>query len=88
MIIDETQYETMIRKALESDNAEEVRTYLTTICPECDKEVTPDVERATREDGFYHRMMDNWVIVGCEGYRVVNPNIVGQKSEFWHDWRN
>jgi hypothetical protein len=49
--------------------------YLSPICPECGK-------LAHREDGV-HVVLGTAVVVGCEGYWVINPNAVGISSPNW-----
>jgi hypothetical protein len=60
---------------------------LTTTCPECESnfadldEAYEDTEHiiiATTSD-------TTAVIVGCEGYFMVNPNLVGLSLPNWHD---
>lgn len=48
-----------------------------TVCPECGK--APGEAGTAGE----HRMVDGYVVVGCEGYFVVDPNSVGIYSPGW-----
>lgn len=66
-------------KALESD-IESVRPYLTQKCMECDE--TPD---GCTVD--YHGMIGSYIVIGCEGYFQVNPNVIGMTNPNWCDWR-
>jgi hypothetical protein len=49
--------------------------YLSPICPECG-------QLAGAEDGM-HIVLGAVVVVGCEGYWVINPNVVGIASPNW-----
>ncbi len=49
--------------------------YLSPLCPECDQMPEP-------EDGI-HVVLGAAVVIGCEGYRVINPNVVGIPSPNW-----
>jgi hypothetical protein len=55
------------------------RRWLTTVCPECG-------EDQTGQDDGSHVMVGGWVAVGCEGYHVINPAVVGQGTGGWNDW--
>lgn len=57
--------------------------YLTTTCPECGDEVTNDI---TAHVVIIDREETQFVIVGCEGYWVINPEIIGMDREGWSDW--
>ncbi len=52
-----------------------VAPYLSPICPECDELPPP-------EDGV-HLVLGATVAVGCEGYWVINPNVVGIPNPHW-----
>jgi len=49
--------------------------YPSPICPECDELPPP-------EDGV-HTVLGATVVVGCEGYWVINPNVVGIPNPNW-----
>ncbi len=52
--------------------------YLTEICPECECEPS--------DDSPWHIVYAGFVLVGCEGYYVINPNILpGFAAPNWHD---
>lgn len=61
---------------------------LTTRCPECGSDFA-DLDEA-REDTDHIIIATTSdttaVIVACEGYFVVNPNLVGIDSPGWSDW--
>lgn len=46
-------------------------------CPECAEVVDEALDPAT------HTVMDGYVIVGCEGYFVVDPELVGLPRGNW-----
>jgi hypothetical protein len=53
--------------------------WLTPRCPECGDVPRPD-------EDVVHVVHVGHVVIGCEGYRVINPNSVGVQSENWDDW--
>lgn len=54
--------------------------WLTNVCTECDLQPTAE---GTESD---HGMIGDFVLIGCEGYYVVNPNVVGIRNPNWCDW--
>jgi hypothetical protein len=52
-----------------------IERYLSPLCPECGQLPEP-------EDGV-HILLGAAVVVGCEGYWVVNPNMVGIRNPRW-----
>lgn len=59
-------------------------TELTTTCPECGMEpAEPDTDE-------YHEFIENtrFVLIGCEGYHIINPNLVGVPRPNWCDWKD
>ena len=56
--------------------------YATATCPECEDVICGDGV-VTAEDGAEHYVTGGAVIVGCEGYHVVNPNRVGIDAPAW-----
>jgi len=59
-------------------------------CTECNVHV----DRMTEAERAAHEIIDMevewfspWVIVGCEGYWMVNPTAVGMELGNWQDWR-
>lgn len=62
---------------------------LTDRCPECEEKITTWAE-ATANDGHvvYQTTSDTYaVLIGCEGYWVVNPALIGLPSNGWMDWQ-
>jgi hypothetical protein len=49
--------------------------YLSPTCPECGHSAPPD-------DGA-HVVLGNAVVIGCEGYCVIDPNAVGVPRLNW-----
>lgn len=64
---------------------DKVRPYLTNRCSECGEVVnifaTHHVVVADGQDGT-----GAYVVIGCEGYWLINPNVVGVKNIDWQDW--
>ncbi|MEU0218721.1 hypothetical protein ABZ281_28090 [Streptomyces sp. NPDC006265] len=57
-----------------------IEPYLTSVCTECDRHVNP-----SDPDG--HVMVGYNVVIGCEGYWLIDPTVVGIWRPNWHDWR-
>ena len=57
-------------------------------CPECGEPIPGD-GFVTGHDGEYaHIILDGAVVLGCEGYFVINPAAAGLNPEQWQDWRD
>lgn len=52
-----------------------VTPYLTTTCPECGW-----------EDSANHGRVRDYITLGCEGYWVISPNVLGISMLLWQDW--
>lgn len=57
---------------------DDIKAYLTKRCPECDGDATDEPED--------HVLVQGWCVVACEGYWVVDPNLVGIESPRWMNW--
>jgi hypothetical protein len=59
----------------------------TTICPECGDIPTPDRLGGLSGTSPYTHILDDdgYVLIGCEGYFVINPAVLGITSN-WSDW--
>ncbi|SFQ31943.1 hypothetical protein [Amycolatopsis rubida] len=77
------QYRAAVHRALRAGQIPNLAPYLTTVCPECGDDnlyahewTDPDADPADR----------SYLAIGCEGYRVINPRLVGIDSPDWQDW--
>ena len=64
---------------------------MTSTCPECQRTMTGldnDDHLVLRVPGAEHDDAQVFVVIGCEGYWVINPNVVGIKCDTWLDWRD
>lgn len=65
--------------------------YLINTCPECGSTFTTWTD-ATSDLHIVINIANDWepkkyaVIVGCEGYWVINPEVVGVDASNWEDW--
>jgi len=83
-------YVTAVRAAV-ADPAFDVTTLgLRQTCTECNVHV----DRMTEAERAAHEIIDMevewfspWVLVGCEGYWMVDPAAVGMERGNWQDWR-
>ncbi|MFK0015704.1 hypothetical protein [Streptomyces sp. NPDC091027] len=66
--------------AVRSAPVDVIAPYMRVDCPECDF----DVSWNDNED---HVVVGSAVVIGCEGYYVVDPNVVGVPTPDWCDWR-
>ncbi|ORT58123.1 hypothetical protein [Streptomyces sp. CB03238] len=57
-----------------------IEPYLTSVCTECDTHVA-----SSDPDG--HVLVGSSVVIGCEGYWLIDPNVVGISYPDWCDWR-
>lgn len=64
--------------------------WLTRTCPECGQERHDDWDRHDRTDpdhyDEHHIVYKGHIVIGCEGYWVIEPRSVGIDSEYWNDW--
>lgn len=58
---------------------EKLAPYLSDTCTECDRR--PAEEGSESEHGMIGRL----VIIACEGYRMINPAVLGLPGD-WYDW--
>lgn len=64
--------------------------FAATHCPECGQQVTGAAGAAyvTVDDGAWgHVVIGESVVLGCEGFFVVDPAVVGVPRGNWEDWR-
>ncbi|WP_063729021.1 hypothetical protein [Streptomyces sp. RTd22] len=57
-----------------------IEPYLSSVCRDCDGQVD-----SSNLAG--HVMIGSHVVICCEGYFMVDPNVVGIPSPNWSDWR-
>lgn len=66
---------------------EQLRPYLTNRCTECNEIIDifdGDGGHAVVTDG--QDGTGAYVVIGCEGYWLINPNLVGFRNLQWQDW--
>lgn len=83
MTAEERAYIDAVAERLQ-DAPETLARWTTGVCPECGTRpgpTEPDPDRFAE-----HAMIRETVVIGCEGYWVINPNAVGIDSPNWHDW--
>jgi hypothetical protein len=76
------EYLTRVYAALTTESGHDLK--LTTSCTECDLEILDD----NFESSAHWIMWDPFsgkhiVVIGCQGYWLINPASVGITSEFW-----
>ena len=62
--------------------------YLTSTCCECDEEIIAGESTVviTADGQFAHLVIEGYVIIGCEGYWLIDPNLLGLDDPNWDDW--
>ncbi len=60
-----------------------VEKWMTDVCPECGEQVDE-----FSEDHIVDELEDGQqvLLIGCEGFWLINPNMVGIDSPNWQDW--
>ncbi|WP_188186939.1 hypothetical protein [Nonomuraea sp. SYSU D8015] len=78
----QARYVAQVRKVLSNPGwAEAIAPWLTSRCSECGQEPALDPD---------HVVIPPYVVVGCEGYHMVNPVALGlqdARTSSWIDWR-
>lgn len=69
------EYVAAVRAALGND-PQMIIPWLTSVCPECGQSEPQDDDH----------VLLSMVVVGCEGFQVVDPNAVGMDAPDWEDW--
>jgi hypothetical protein len=72
---DQDEYVRRVTEAIKVGDPS-VTPYLTRICPECDEE-------PARSRWPHTVDVNGFVLVGCEGYWVVDPNVLGLDRPNW-----
>jgi hypothetical protein len=73
-----TEVESYLR-AVRRASVAVVEPYMRADCPECDYDLDPN-------DPEDHVVIGSMVVIGCQGYWIVNPNVVGIEKPNWCDW--
>jgi hypothetical protein len=68
--------------AIDDENAL-IETHIGNYCPECDENIN---SLAINEDA--HILYDGKLLIGCEGYFLINPNLLGIYSPQWSFWKD
>ena len=71
------RYRAAAAGAIERGDSDVAR-WLTIRCPECG-----EIPR----DGIGHTTRGGYVTIGCEGYFVIDPRVLGIESPYWSDWK-
>lgn len=63
----------------------EIAEYLRTRCPECDRKLSDlPIGDDSREDyKDEHTMIGPFILIGCEGYLIINPLALGLTKPNW-----
>lgn len=56
--------------------------HLHTYCPECSEHVNPDTD-----DGRHTFTTKGMLVIGCQGYFVHDPALLGIDRGQWENWR-
>jgi hypothetical protein len=64
-----------------------LRFYRTATCPECDEPVEGEGLVLCDGGAAAHVVLGGSVVLGCEGYWVVDPAPLGLDPGQWEDWR-
>lgn len=76
---DATYLTLYLAKSLGTTGDVRYRAWQSTICQECGETPTPG--------GYPHVLdADGFVLICCEGYWQINPNMIGLPDEQWSDW--
>jgi hypothetical protein len=79
-------YVTAVREAIETPATDLSAYGLRQVCTECGEHV----EAMTESERAAHVIVEpfeRWIVVGCEGYWLVDPAAVGLDRGHWQDWR-
>lgn len=77
----EKRYLATAKRELAIDNPEVLK-WATNICPECGEEISE--ENGNEES---HILFWGNVLIGCEGYWVIDPNSLKINSPNWEPWK-
>lgn len=74
------------------ERMETLRGQLTMTCPECGVDLTEVMPTPHPDDPHVYASVAkpdgkiDFILVACEGYWVIDPNVVGIHNPNWHDW--
>jgi len=79
---------TYVKYAIMAIDLGKVEIPLTNRCPECGETIDTYLSAASDDPHLvYQNTSDTFVIlIGCEGYWVVNPELIGLPRGEWQDW--
>lgn len=80
-----------LMKAIQAINLGKTEIPLTNRCPECNEAIDTYLDAADYANGHivYQTTSDTFVIlVGCEGYWTINPELIGLPRDMWMDWQD
>lgn len=73
------EYVDAVARRINAIDGNDIAHYMTTICTEC------DALGMKRPDN--HCLIGNIVLIGCEGYFLINPaNVLDNYEGEWYDW--
>lgn len=79
-------YLNALRRALDLGHREVVAAFEAArargVCPECGKTVK-GVDEVDEDEEFWHALIDGVVVVGCQRFWVINPNLLGITDTDW-----
>lgn len=78
---EQKRYIDAAKRELAIDNPRVLK-WATNVCPECGEEIISDDDT----DEFHILFWGN-VLIGCEGYWVIDPNELGIDSPNWNPWK-
>jgi hypothetical protein len=80
-----------LTKAIRAIDLGKTEIPLTNRCPECEETVDTYLEAASAIDGHivYQTTSDTFaILIGCEGYWTINPELIGLPRGMWMDWQD
>ena len=75
-----------LRRVRQADPAV-IAPYRTGTCPECEEPAAGEGLVLCGDGEFAHVVLDGAVVLGCEGFWIVNPAVLGMDPGSWEDWR-
>ena len=76
-----------LKRAVDTITAGKVEIPLTDTCPECGDKLDSWLAASDEAHLVMQTTSDTYaVLVGCEGYWVINPGLIGLPRGMWQDW--